>query len=130
MEHKLTRKITNEEIKSYYPMVESFLKKSVVKNWTEASTSKSKDNIMLGNTGLTMADFRQDLLLEVVIALQKYNPNYRTPDGKSVKESTFVFTHLFNRIGQKLKRLTKRRCAYGVRHISIEEALGDSQDND
>lgn len=127
---KLIRKVTNEEIKVYYPMVESFLRKSVVKNWTEASTSKSKNNIMLGNTGITMADIRQDLLLEVVIALQKYNPNYRTPEGRSVKESTFVFTHLFNRIGQKLKKITKRRYAYGVRHLSIEEALGGNQDND
>jgi len=125
----LTRKVTNEEIKSYYPMVESFLRKSVVKNWVEASTSKSKDNIVLGNTGMTMADMRQHLLMEVVVALQKYNPNYRTAEGLSVRESTFVFTHLSNRIGQKLKKLTKLRYAYGVWHVSIEQALGETHED-
>jgi hypothetical protein len=125
-----TRKVTDKELKSYIPMVESYIRKSVIKNWRESSTAKSKDDVMLGNTGMTMADIRQHLLMEVVVALQKYNPNHRTPEGLSVKESTFVFTHIFNRGGQFLKKVTKRRYGYGIWANQIEQVLGETQDNE
>lgn len=122
---KLERKITNEDIKKYQPMVESYLRKNVIKNWNEASLSRSKQNVSLGNTGLTIADIRQYLLMEIVAGLQKYNPNYRTAEGLSVKESTFIFTHLHNRGGQLMKRITKKRAGYGFWMSQIEKVLGD-----
>jgi hypothetical protein len=118
-----TRVVTNEDVKKYEPMVEKFLRDSVKKNWREASLNPEQGEISLGNTGLTMSDIRQHLLCEVVVALQKYNPEYITKAGRSVKESTFVFTHLTNRIGQAMKRLTKRKYAYGIWMEQIEAVL-------
>jgi hypothetical protein len=119
----MTRKVTNEDIKKYEAMIESYMRDYVVKNWNEASLAKSKDSVTLGNTGMTMADIRQHLRTEVFIAITKYNPEYRTKEGKSVKESTFVFNHLFNRVGQLMKKLTKKRYGYGVWHSNVEEVL-------
>ncbi len=118
-----TRVITNEDIKRYEAMVESYIRDYVVKNWNEASTAKNSDEVSLGNSGYTIADIRQHLRAEVCIALTKYNPDYRTKEGRSVKESTFVFQHLFNRIGQLMKKLTKRRYGYGIWHANVEEVL-------
>ena len=120
----MAREITNQDVKKYKPMIEKFLRDSVAKNWSnELAKSTKQTECALGNTGMAMADFRQYLLTELVVALQKYNPEYRTAEGKSVKESTFVFTHLSNRIGQCLKRLTKRRFGYGMRMGQIENVL-------
>jgi hypothetical protein len=122
------RKVTNEDIKKYYGMVDHYIRKSVVKNWNEASMVKSKQNVALGNSGLTVADIRQYLLMEVVVGLQKYNPDYRTAEGLSVKESTFIFRHLQNRGGQMMKRVTKRRSGYGFWTVQIEKALGETKE--
>ena len=113
------RVVTNEDIKKYNKVVTKFLRDSVRKNWKESSLSKYEDEISLGNTGYTMSDMRQYLFTEVVVALQKYNPD------KGTKESTFVFTHLFNRIGQLMKRLTRGNKGYGIWCSNIEEVLGD-----
>lgn len=123
------RKLTDEDIKKYDAMVEKYIRDSVIKNWTEAQFSKGKNgsDIMLGNTGMTLNDFRQHLRAEVCVALYNYNPNFRTKDGKSVKESTFVFQHLYFRIGQTLKRLTKQRYGYGIRHANVEEVLWEHE---
>lgn len=122
----MTRKVTDEDIKKYEAMIESYMRDYVVKNWNEASLAKSKDSVTLGNTGMTMADIRQHLRTEVFIAITKYNPEYRTKEGKSVKESTFVFNHLFNRVGQLMKKLTKKRYGYGVWHSNVEEVLWET----
>lgn len=119
------RKVTNDDIKKYRPMVEKYMRDSVVKNWNEASLRKGEDEISLGNSGLTVADIRQYLFMEVVIALTKYNPEYRTKEGRSVKESTFVFKHLFNRTGQLMKKVTKKRMGYGIWTSSIHSVLGE-----
>jgi hypothetical protein len=123
---KENRVLTDADILKYEPMIEKYIRDSVVKNWNEASSSKGKGDISLGNTGLTINDIRQHLRAEVCVALYNYNPNYRTKDGKSVKESTFVFRHLFNRTGQLMKRLTKKRYGYGVWHANLEEVLWET----
>src|ERR1019366_3394972 len=89
-----TRILTNEDVLKYEPMVEKYMRDSVKKNWNEADTNKSRGDISLGNSGMTMNDIRQHLRAEVCVALYNYNPNYRTKEGRSVKESTFVFQHL------------------------------------
>lgn len=126
----MTRKVTNEDIKKYIPMVNKYLRDNCIKNWNEATLRKSDEEVGLGNTGMSVADLKQHLFTEVVVALQKYNPDYKTEDGRSVKESTFVFQHLFNRTGQLMKRLTKRRYGYGIWSSSIEDALGERFEDD
>lgn len=120
---KRRRKLTNEDVLKYEPMIEKYIRDSVVKNWNEAQMYKTNPDISLGNTGLTINDIRQHLRAEVCVALHNYDPNYRTKDGRSVKESTFVFQHLSNRTGQMMKRLTKKRYGYGIWHSSLEEVL-------
>lgn len=120
---KMKRILTNEDILKYEPMVEMYIRDSVVKNWNEASINKDRGDIFLGNSGMTVNDIRQHLRAEICVALYNYNPDYRTKDGRSVKESTFVFKHLYNRVGQMMKRLVKKRYGYGVWHSNLEETL-------
>lgn len=117
------RKLTNEDVLKYEPMIEKYIRDSVIKNWNEATLSRSNGEVSLGNTGMSLNDIRQHLRAEVCVALYNYDPNYKTKDGRSVKESTFVFQHLYNRIGQLMKRLTKKRYGYGIWHSNIEEVL-------
>lgn len=126
VKNKYNRVLTNEDIKKYEPLVEKYIRDSVVKNWNEASTSKNNDEVTLGNTGMSISDIRQQLRTEVCVALYNYDPNYRTKEGKSVKEFTFVFNHLFNRTGQMMKRLTKKKLGYGVWHSNLEEVLWET----
>jgi hypothetical protein len=124
--NKYNRTLTDADIIKYEPMVEKYIRDYVVKNWNEASSSKSKCDVSLGNTGMSIADIRQHLRTEVCVALYNYNPDYKTKEGRSVKESTFVFGHLFNRIGQMMKRLTKKRYGYGVWTQNLEETLWET----
>ncbi len=124
--NKYNRTLTNEDILKYEPMIEKYMRDSVEKNWNEARLGKNQGEVPLGNTGMTMNDIRQHLRTEVCIALYNFNPNYRTKEGRTVKESTFVFQHLFNRTGQLMKRLTKKRYGYGVWHANIEETLWET----
>lgn len=153
------RIVTDEDVKKYEAMVNKYLREYVVKNWNEASTRKDLASISLGNTGLTMADIRQELMTEVVVGLQKFDPTYLSPPrykteiqevlnakgkkvkkkipildengekilvdkgGRPVKESTFMFTHLFNRTGQLMKKFTRKSNGYGVWSSRIEEVL-------
>lgn len=122
---KVTRVITDEHIKQYYQMVESWIRNSVAKNWrNEADLSRAKDEVALGNSGWTMSDMRQYLLTEVFIALR----NYKTDQG--TKESTFVYGHLSNRVGSLMKKLTKKSKGYGVWASNIEEVLGEIDSED
>lgn len=123
---KVKRKLTNEDVLKYEPMVESYIRDSVVKNWNEASTSKSRGDVSLGNSGLTVNDIRQQLRAEVCVALHNYNPEYRTKEGRSVKESTFVMGHLSKRIGSMMKRITKKKFGYGVWTSNLEEILWET----
>lgn len=124
--NKYNRTLTNEDITKYEPMVEKYIRDYVVKNWNEATTRKGQGDVSLGNTGMSVNDIRQHLRAEVCIALYNFNPDYRTKEGRTVKESTFVYQHLFNRIGQMMKRLTKKRYGYGVWHNNIEETLWET----
>ena len=124
MQNEETRLVTSQEVSDYQKMVNMYINKFVRKNWNEAGAYD--DDRSLGNTGMSIADVRQHLMCEVVIALQKYNPDYRTKEGRSVKESTFVFNHLFNRCGQMMKKLTKRRYGYGIWTSNLEDVLGET----
>ena len=117
----MTRIVTNEDIKKYIPLVEKFIRDSVCRNWNESGIKSDDHDISLGNTGMSLDDFRQYLFAELVVGLQKYNPDYRTADGKSVKELTFVHTHLANRIGSQMKRLTRHRYGYAMWASSYED---------
>lgn len=124
--NKNNRKLTDQDILKYEPMVEMYIANNVAKNWNEANTRKGQGEISLGNTGMSLNDIRQHLRAEVCIALYNFDPNYRTKEGRTVKESTFVYQHLFNRVGQMMKRLTKPRYGYGKWHANIEETLWET----
>lgn len=119
------RIITNEDISKYDAMVEKWIRDSVCKNWREASMSKTYDEVSLGNTGMSMSDVRQFLRMQVFIALTKYNPEYRTKEGRSVKESTFVHLVLSSRIGQIMKKLTLKKIGYGVWSQNLEQTFNE-----
>ena len=129
---KPKRKLTNADIEKYEAMIESWIRGNgknqpgIVKNWNEADQRPGMDNIALGNSGYTMADIRQHLRTEVCVALMNYNPEFRTPEGRSVLESTFVFNHLRFRVGQLMKRLTRKGMGYGVWHANLEEVLWET----
>jgi len=118
------RKVTNEDVLKYTKMVEYFIKKSVVKNWKEATQGNQNCEVALGNTGYTIEDFRSYLMMEVVVALQKFNPD------KATKESSFVWTCLNSRIGGRMKRLTKRAQGYGVWTAPLPEILHEIDSED
>lgn len=115
------RAVTSEMVLQYIPLVESYLRNHVQKNWNEAdtSTNDSRDEISLGNSGWTMADIRQYLMSEVFVALRNYNPDMNT------KESTFVYGHLSKRVGSLMKKLTKQSKGYGIWTSNIEQVLGE-----
>lgn len=117
------RIVTNEDIKKYEWMVDSFINKHVVKNFNEAkNNSKTRDHIMLGNTGMTLGDIRQHLLAETVIALQNYKPDViGKPTGRPVQEQSFLYGHLTFRVGALMKKLTSRSRAYSMWHSQIEK---------
>jgi hypothetical protein len=126
MEAKLTkpkRVVTNEDIKKYEWMVDSFIHRHVVKNFNEARNNpKTRDHVMLGNSGMTLGDIRQHLLTEMVIALQNYNPEViGGPTGRPVLESSFLHTHLTFRVGALMKKVTSKARAFGVWHSQIEK---------
>jgi hypothetical protein len=100
-------------------MIDSWLRRSVIKNWSIPDIKQ--DHISLGNSGWTIADVKQHLRTEVVIALRNFSIEGK--DGRVTKESTFVFGHLYNRIGQLMKRLTKRSMGYGIWSNNLEELL-------
>lgn len=118
---KVSKQVTSEQVSQYVPLVESYLRKHVQKNWNEASTSTkdNNDEVSLGNSGWSMADIRQYLLGEVFIALKNYDPN------KNTKESTFVYGHLSKRVGSLMKKLTKRSKGYGMWSSNLEQVLGE-----
>lgn len=118
-----TRVVTDDDVKKYEPLIDKYLRDSVVKNWNEASTSLKDEDVSLGNSGWTMGDIRQYLRAEVYIALKNFNPNFITPEGRTVKEFTFVFNHLRFRVGQLMKKLAKLEMGYGIWTSNIEEVL-------
>lgn len=129
---KSNRIVTNEDIIKYEAMVERYIRDSVFKNWSnELGGRITKDNgdVFLGNSGYSLNDIRQHLRTEVCIALKNFDPNYRTKDNKTVKESTYVFMCLGSRIGQLMKRLVKPKNGYGVRHNQIEEVLWEIEED-
>ena len=119
-----TRVVTNEDIKQYIPLVESFLRDRVIKNWNEARLHDGNMDQTLGNTGMAIADIRQYLLTEIYVALQKFNPE------RKVKEITFVYTHLFNRCGQLMKKLTRKSSGYGVWTQNLEDTFENGGNNE
>jgi len=120
------RKVETQDINKYVKMVNMYIGKYFIKNWKEASFSDT--SIVLGNTSLSIDDIRQTLMMEVIVGLQNYNPDYRTANGSSVKESTFIYRHLYFRSGSLAKKLSTQKHGYGVWMSPIETYIGDEYD--
>jgi hypothetical protein len=125
-----TRIVTNDDVKKYMPLVEKYIRDNVVKNWNEANLQDGNFDVSLGNSGMSISDIRQYLLTEVVVALQKYNPDYRTNEGAGVKEITFIYKHLFNRCGQLMAKLTLKKYGYGLWTQNLESTFDHSGEED
>jgi hypothetical protein len=121
---RTNRVVTNEDILKYDPLIESFIRKSVIKNWKEASVNTGKDEISLGNSGYTISDIRQYLRCEVVIALKNFD------EDKGTKPLSFIYTHLNNRLGALMKRLTRKSRGYGAWSNNIEQVLMELDRNE
>ena len=117
------RVVTNEDVKRYEPLIEKFLRDNVIKNWNEANLHHTDYDVGLGNAGCSIRDIRQQLFTELIVALQKYDPDYRTEDGRPVKEITFVYKHLWFRCGQLMQKLTGKRYGYGVWMQNLESTF-------
>lgn len=124
------RKIENEDVVKYMPMIDSYIRRNVMKNWRESGLSKERQETALGNTGWTIKDVRQYLLTEVFIALTKFKPDYVTAEGRGIKESSFIYGHILKRGGSLCKKLTKRKYAYGVWSCQLEKALKEFHDEE
>lgn len=124
------RVITNEDIKQYEPMIEYFIRESVLKNWNEAAANKYNGDMLLGNSGWTLNDMRQYMRGEVFIALRNYDPNRTNSEGKHAKESSFIHTQLWSRISQILIKLTRKTQGYGIFHTNIEDFLNDPKNHE
>jgi hypothetical protein len=117
------RVVTNEDVQKYEWMVDTYINKHVVKNFNEARNNpKTRDHIMLGNTGMTLGDIRQHLLTELVIALQNYKSDViGGPTGKPVQEASFLHTHLQFRVGALCKKITSKSKGYSKWHSHFEK---------
>lgn len=130
---EVTRVVTNEDIARYEGMVMKYLRDNIIKNWKNEGVSPFDvdSTTSLGNTGYTVADFKQYLMMEVVVALQNYDSSFKNADGVGTKESTFVYNHLFNRTGGTMKKLTSVKAGYGMWGIPVEILLtGESNQDD
>ena len=117
------RTVDNSDIVKYSDMVNMYIRNYFIKTWKEASFIDSDKTTFLGNTGMSVEDIRQQLTMEVVIGLQRYDPEYRTKAGKPVKESTFIYRHLNFRAGTLVKRLSRLSQGYGIWSSPIEDYL-------
>jgi hypothetical protein len=115
------RLVTNADVQSYEGLIEFFIRTHVIKNWREA---RSRNNYQsLGNTACTLEDIRQILRYQVFLALQNYNPNFLV-NGNPVKESTFVYRHLWFKVGMLMKKLVRKANYYGIQMSSFEDIGG------
>lgn len=115
-------KVEYKDVQQFEPMIEFFLKKHVIKNWTSASLAKDRGDIFLGSTGMTMNDIRSFLTLEIVSVLSKFNPD------KKASKCTLVYTHLNNRTISLVKKLCLTKYGYGKTHYDVN-SLTDGGEN-
>jgi len=108
------RKVTDKELMEFKRIVDHFISKMVLKCWKGSSLAKDKENCVLGNTGMTVSDVRQYLLLETFIALSNFK------EDRNTKPSTFVYKHLTFRTSQLLTSLCSKRRGYGISHSEID----------
>jgi hypothetical protein len=123
-------KITNEDILKYEDMISYFIKNMVIKNFSmQRPISTSEVESMLGNSGLTLEDIRQNMRVEVFKALSNYDKGIAGHEGRVAKESTFVYGHLWKRFGSLLNKITGKGAGYNVSVTNIDDLLTPNKDS-
>jgi len=118
---KLNDRVSNEDVMKYFPMVRSCINNILIKNWNQP---KKQKDVILGNTGSTIEDFEQILLLEVALSLYNFNNDFITKEGQTVKESTYVFRCLYNKSCILIDKYIKRKKrGYGAHIVSLDSLM-------
>jgi hypothetical protein len=115
-----TPTITSEDIKKYEGAVNSVIIKYICKCFRGVYIRECDLDVSLGSSGQTLRDIQAHLMTEVFIALQRFNPNHVTPEGLTVKESTFIIGHLHKRASYLASVLTSPRKWYGKEFVNID----------
>lgn len=95
-----------DRVKAYMGMVRQNVNKMRGK-WRDVATGSHSPGLL----PYDLDDLVQFGMLQVMIALRKYNPN----NVSKAQEHTFVFAHLYNRFGQLTTKYGKQSRGYGVR---------------
>ena len=110
-----TRILTNADIQKYVPLVEK-----VIREYVKLDCFGKMQGI-IKSTGWDEEDFRQHMMMELCIALKNYKGDYITSGGSSVKEITFVYGHLYKKISQQIRQLSKEKRGYSKNFNNPEE---------
>jgi hypothetical protein len=94
-----------ERVQGYQNMVRSCIRKMSGK-WKDVYLKRH----VPGQLPFDSEDLLQQGLMEVTIAIRKYNSKHQS----QAKESTFVYRHLWNRFGQIAHKYSKTSRGYGV----------------
>jgi hypothetical protein len=100
------------KLEEYGPLINKLLQ-GIPKTWNDCHGYESS----IGNTGYSLADVKQHLILELFVGLTKYDPT------RGAAESTFIYRHLFNRIGVFYKKYTAKGKGYGITMMTDEFLL-------
>lgn len=95
-----------DRVKAYMGMVRQNVNKMRGK-WRDVAKGSHSPGLL----PYDLDDLVQFGMLQVMIALRKYNPN----NPNKAQEHTFVFAHLYNRFGQLTTKYGKVSRGYGVR---------------
>jgi len=95
----------SRRVMSYKHMVQACIRKMGGK-WKDVYLKKHTP----GQLPFSADDLMQQGLMEVTIAIRKYNGNH----SSKAKESTFVYRHLWNRFGHIAHKYSKKSRGYGV----------------
>lgn len=97
-----------ERVKAYRYMVQAMIRKMTGK-WKDAYLKRHTP----GQLPFSAEDLMQQGMLEVMIAIRKYNGTH----ASGAKESTFVYRHVWNRFGHIAHKYSKKSRGYGVQLV-------------
>jgi len=95
----------SKRVASYKQMIQAMIRKMGGK-WKDVYLKKHTP----GQLPFSADDLMQQGLMEVTIAIRKYNSKHTS----KAKESTFVYRHLWNRFGHIAHKYSKKSRGYGV----------------
>lgn len=95
----------SRRVMAYKPLIQAMIRK-LCKFWRDAYLKAHQP----GQLPFSAEDLMQQGLMEVAVALRKYNSAH----ASKAKESTFVYRHVWNRFGHIVHKYSKPTRGYGV----------------